>query len=239
MSTVWKERWTTGRIEALLLRGAWFAGLPVLLAQQLLAAGKVQSFGKGEVIVGANEPTGLWVVLQGSVALSRISANGNEFIFHIARPGFWAGAFGIVTGRTLDVTATAVGEAVLLSISRAETERIVAGDASFLNALALLSMDRFARSLDALELTSRLSPVARVAAKLVGIRAIDVATDSAAATLPLPISQSALALMSSLSRQSVSSALHELARAGAIAVGFKEIRVLDLERLEAIANETD
>ena len=100
-------------------------------------------------------------------------------------------------------------------------------------------MDRFARSLDAPRADQPASPVARVAAKLVGIRAIDVATDLAAATLPLPISQSALALMSSLSRQSVSSALHELARAGAIAVGFKEIRVLDLERLEAIANETD
>ena len=237
MASALHERWSTGRIEALLRRGAWFASLPAPFAQQLLIGGKVRSFGRGEIIVAANQPTGLWAVLHGSVALSRIGANGNEFIFHVARPGFWAGAFGIVTGRTVDIAATAIGEVVLLSIARAEIERIVAGDPGYLNLLSQLSMDRFARALDALELTSRLNPVARVAAKLVIIRALDVETNSAAATMPLAISQSALALMTSLSRQSVSGALRDLARSGAIALAFKEITILDPELLQAIADE--
>ena len=220
------------------MRGSWFAGLPQPFARQLLAAGQIKQFGKGEVFVHASEPTGLWAVLQGSIALGRIAANGNEFIFHVARPGFWLGAFGIVTGRALDVVVSAVGEATLLSIPRAETERLVSADASYLAALSLLSMDRFARALDALEQTSRLSAVGRVAAKLVSIRSLDVETDSAAGAMPLAISQTALALMTSLSRQSVSSALHELARVGAISVGFKAIKIVDLERLESIAADS-
>jgi len=189
------------------------------------------------VIMPANEPTGLWAVLQGSVSLSRISAGGSEFIFYVAGPGFWLGAFGIVSGRPLDVVVTSLGESTLLSIPRAAAERIVESDQRFQTALARLSMDRFARTLDALESTRRLNPVSRVAAKLLGIRALDVETDSATAEQPLAISQNALALMTSLSRQSVSAALHELARVGAIAVGFKEITVLDQDRLQAVADE--
>jgi CRP/FNR family cyclic AMP-dependent transcriptional regulator len=238
VATTLRERWSAGRIEALLVRGAWFGSLPRPFAQQLLAAGQIRQFAKGDIFVHANEATGLWAVLQGSVALSRIGASGNEFIFHVARPGFWLGAFGIVTGRVVDVVATAIGDATLLSIPRAEIERLVAADATYLAALSQLSMDRFARALDALEQTSRLSAVGRVAAKLVSIRSLDIDTDSAAAAMPLTISQTALALMTSLSRQSVSSALRELTRVGAISVGFKEITIVDQKRLETIAAES-
>lgn len=220
-----------------MMRGAWFAGLPPAFARQLLAAGQVRQFRKAEVIVQANELTGLWAVLQGSAALGRVGANGNEFVFYVARPGFWLGAFGIVTGRVLDITVSAVAETAMLAIPRPAAERIVGSDPTYQAALARLSMDRFAHLLDALEQTSRLTTVGRVATKLIGIRTLDLETDSAAAASPLAISQSALALMTSLSRQSVSAALRDLARAGAIAVGFKEIAILDLERLQAIADE--
>jgi CRP-like cAMP-binding protein len=231
------ERWSAGRIEALLMRGSWFAALPPSLARQMLASGQIRHYGKADVICCANQPTGIWAVLQGSVALSRISAAGKEFVFYVARPGCWLGVYGVVTGRVLDIVATASGETTMLTVPRPEAKRIVAADPAYQFAMAQLSMDRFVHVLDALEQTSRLTPAGRVAAKLIGIRAMDLTSDPMAGDLPLAISQSALALMTSLSRQSVSGALRDLARAGAIAVGFKEIAILDLDRLQAIADE--
>ena len=53
------------------------------------------------------------------------------------------------------------------------------------------------------------------------------------------MSQAQLAAMTGLSRQSVSRVLHELAEAGAVTVGFRQIAIADPALLETIANTPD
>lgn len=238
-SSASNNSWPHARIEALLRRSPWFAGLPPSLAQLLIAAGQVQHHGRGEIIVAAEQSMGLGAVLRGMVALSKVGAVGNEIVFYVARPGFWFGTVGVLLDRPVDLIATAASDTTTFLVPRGESLRLLARHAALHDAVARLAHDRFLRALEALEHTSRPSTVGRVAAKLLSIRDLDVATDPSTADAPLAISQSVLALMTSLSRQSVSMALRSLADAGAIALGFKAIRIVDAAQLEAIANSPD
>ena len=224
------------KIEALLARGAWYSGLPKQLPKLLLANGQLRRFGRGDVIIAAGEMAGLYVVLHGTVALSQIGAVGNEILYYIARPGFWFGLLGVLVDRPLNLTATADSESTLVVVPRAEILQLLDSDHRYRDALSQLAHERFALELSALEQTSRPSVIGRVAAKLLSVRELDMQTDYAMTDAALPISQSALALMTSLSRQSVSTALGALVRAGAIEVGFRKITIVDLERLDEIAN---
>ena len=122
---------------------------------------------------------------------------------------------------------------------RAEAVRLIESDPSYRDAVARLAHERFIRALEALEQTSRPNAVGRVAAKLLTIRELNLCSDAASANMPLAVSQSALALMTSMSRQSVSAALGALAHPGAILVGFRQITIVDVARLETIANSPE
>lgn len=232
-------RWSPAKIDALLMRGAWFAGLPLQLRQLLVSVGQVRQYHRGEIVLAAGRPMGLYVPLQGAVALSKVGAVGNEIIYHIAGPGFWFGAVGVLMTQPLELMAAAVGEVTLLSLPRAEALRVIESDPSYRDAVARLAHERFIRVLEALEQTSRPNAVGRVAAKLLTIRELNLCGDAASANMPLAVSQSALALMTSMSRQSVSAALGVLAHAGSIVVGFKQISIVDVARLETIANSPE
>lgn len=217
------------------MRGAWFAGLPPGLGHLLVTSGHVRQHHRGEVVISAGRPTGMFVPLRGSVALSKIGAVGNEIIYHVAAPGFWFGAIGVLMDQPPDIMATTVGETTLLAVSRAEALRLFQIDPSYRDAVARLAHERFIRALEALEQTSRPNAVGRIAAKLLAVRELNLCSDAASADMPLAVSQSALALMTSMSRQSVSAALRALAHAGAIIVGFRQISIVDVAKLESIA----
>ena len=82
----------------------------------------------------------------------------------------------------------------------------------------------------------RPSPRSRVAARLLLLHRIEAEHDAVAGGRSLRVSQQQLALMTALSRQSISRVLHELAQTGAIAVGFRRIGIRDPLALEAVAN---
>lgn len=206
------------------------------MRQLLVAAGQVRQFHRDEVVQAAGKPMGLCVPLRGSVALSKVGAGGNEIIYHIAGPGFWFGAVGLLTDRPLELVATAIGGAIVLCVPRPQALELIRRDPSYRDSVARLANERFILALEALEQTSRPDSVTRVAAKLLAVRELNVSSDAASADMPLVISQSALALMTSMSRQSVSTALGALAHAGAIVIGFRQILIVDVARLDAIAS---
>jgi signal transduction histidine kinase len=104
-----------------------FAGLSDEQLRQLDDASTILSFGEGEVLFRAGEPSEFWwVLLDGRVELLRRSGHEDSVIAVMDRPGLWAGGFQAWTdsvgylatarasgpGRVLRLPAPALGEFV-------------------------------------------------------------------------------------------------------------------------------
>jgi len=51
-----RMRWSPADIEALLIRGAWFAELPALLRRELLGYARLKRFKRGAAIYNQGDP---------------------------------------------------------------------------------------------------------------------------------------------------------------------------------------
>lgn len=220
-------------------RSKWFAGLPTSLRQSLLAAGVIKIFPRGSwIYVQGDPPRGMWAIVEGEVSFAKVGPGGNEVVIHVAGPGFWFGMLGALTGIPLGIAITAATEASLLHIPRKVVEAIVEAEPRHVLRLLQLPASRAVELLELVEQITRPSPRARVASRLLTFqRTTAEHTDDG--WLPLRVSQAQLAAMTALSRQSVSRVLGELAQLDAIAVGFRQITIVDADRLQQIANEVE
>jgi CRP-like cAMP-binding protein len=168
-----------------------------------------------------------------------VGGSGTELLFHVGGPGLWFGVLGVLTGLPLGLAITAALDVTLLYVRRKDVMDILEREPRHVLRLVRLPL---ARGVDLLELAEHIvrpSPRSRVASRLALLRRIECEHDVAAAQRPLRVSQSQLAAMTALSRQSVSHVLHELAEAGALTVGFRQIAITDPELLDSIANAPD
>ena len=181
-------------------------------------------------------PRGLWAVLEGGVCFSKIGGSGNEVIYYVGGPGMWFGMLGALTGIPLGLTVTATTDTTILWIRRVEVERIAHQEPRAVLRLLRLPLSRVVDLLDVVEHITRPNPTSRVAATLLMLWQQRTQEDSLAASAPLRVTQSHLATMTALSRQSVSRSLHEIAAHNVITVGFRQLTVLDHQGLEKLAN---
>ena len=240
-------RWTAGRTRG--HADARQNGLPACrrsLRRELLAAGKVSSF---RAVLGlscrANRRRGLWAVLQGEVSFSKVGASGNEFIYHVGGPGFWFGAFGVLTGlhaRPRRSTAVSRGHAALSC--RAPRTSCTSSTASRATSLRLVRLP-LERGVELLDLRSSRSSgrarVARVASRSCSLlRRIE----HGPRRQRRPVAAARVAGAAGGDDRPVAPVGQPRAprtrpRPAPSTVGFRQIRILDPDRLEAIANETD
>lgn len=226
-------------VGAIVGRSKWFAGLPASLRQSLLAAGVIRTYPRGSwIYVQGDPPRGMWAIVEGEVSFTKVGPGGNEVVMHVGGPGFWFGMLGAITGIPLGLAITAVSEATLLHIPRKAVEGIVEAEPRHVLRLLQLPASRAVELIELVEQITRPSPRARVASRLLRFQRVTAEhTDDSRA--PLRVSQSQLAAMTALSRQSVSRVLGELAQLGTIVVGFRQITIVDADRLQQIANEVE
>jgi CRP-like cAMP-binding protein len=166
-----RARWCPGDIESLLLRGAWFKGLPLELQRELLAHGRVKRYPRGAMLyVQGDPPPGLMATLEGAVSFSRVRPSGNEVIYHVAGPGTWFGMFGVLTGLPMMLDVTAVTDVALVCVPREPIAQLLAREPRYPLEMARLPLERLAEAFDLVEHVSRPNPVGRVAAKLLALR---------------------------------------------------------------------
>src|ERR687897_692312 len=92
----------------LLMRGVWFAGLPAPLRQDLIELGQLRRFRRrNSVYPQGGPPPGLWAVLDGEIAFSKVGRSGTEVVYHVGGPGMWFGVLGALTGLPLGVAVAA------------------------------------------------------------------------------------------------------------------------------------
>lgn len=217
------------REARLVLAGrGWLAGCPPAFADAVLDAAAIVDVPRGYVILDRREPGhGLCGLAAGALAVTLSGLEGGPTRLHLGAPGLWLGESALLgeTTHPLDVTAStdsrlawlAAEDIARLADVYPETWRHL-GRLAAMNATSALASASCLLTRDS---------TARVARKLLQVDPGDVPFVS--------LTQTALAEMVGLSRNTLNRALAMLKRVGALHIGYAHIQVRDRAKLAQVA----
>jgi CRP/FNR family transcriptional regulator, cyclic AMP receptor protein len=228
-----KTRWAN-----VLRTGRWFRELSPELQEALLERGGACTLApEQQLFARGDPPCGLYAVLEGSVRIRSLDAQGRESLLTIAEPPSWFGEISLFdrAPRTHDAVANA--DTALLKIPQAALEALLEGTPAHYRELALLLTAKVRLLMLQVEDLSTMPLGVRLARRLLqmsrgygefgplGRRSFDIRQDQ-------------LAAMLNASRQSVNAQLKEFASAGLLRAAYGRIELLDVEALERAAAGT-
>lgn len=196
----------------------------------LVAAGTTEHhIPRGSAVFQRGDPcVGFHMVIFGQVKLSFLSAQGNEKIVEIIGPGHSFGEALMFMEKPYIVTAHAVGDCMLLHISKHTVFAELARNPQFARRMLAGMSRRLHGLISDVEAYSLRSGSQRIIGYLLKD---DDATDGSEITLA--VSKKLLASRLNLTPEYFSRVLHELADQGMIAVNGRQIKILDSARLRA------
>jgi CRP-like cAMP-binding protein len=207
-------------------------------ADQRAVAGEMRevNFAANQVMFARGDPgREIYLVVNGRVRLSVLSAEGRELSFAHAEPGSIFGEIAMLDGGTRTADATAVNKVTALTLSKPSFKRVVDAHPHVGDAAIGFLCSRVREADQQLEAIA-LYPIEGRLARFFLAAARQKAPDSAEGRIEieLPMSQSELALLIGASRPKVNTALSLLEASGAIQRNGTRI-VCDLEELQMIA----
>lgn len=211
-----------------------FAHVDPSLLATLETAAFVRRLARGQILFVAGEPTEhLFVVRSGRLKVHVTSERGTELVLSVVGPGDTLGDVSVIDGgpRSADVLATEASE--LLAVPVAAVDALLRSQPPVLRAVAeslaagMRRLTEQAADLVFLDLPRRL-------VKLLLDRAGDP-TAGSGPVVAVAASQSELAAMLGVTRQSLNRTLSGLGRRGWLAVTEDGIRLLDLPALSRFA----
>jgi CRP-like cAMP-binding protein len=186
----------------------------------------------GCVIVAPGEAAGLVVVLQATVAVRMSRFAATPRLVDIAHAGYWCGRCAAVTLTPNSWSVSARETTTLLHLRCDDVGAAETRDPAVFEALARRFCERIAEIDVMLAVIRERRPMVKVARVL-------FASTTRSGQQNLGLTQSELGEMTHLSRNSVGRALEELAKEGAITVGYRRVTVADRELLGRVASLPD
>lgn len=223
--------------EATLRRGAWFRDLPAALAHALLVAARPRVLVAGERLFARGDaPDGVFAVVDGRVRVGSVSASGREAILAMAEAPQWFGEIALFDGLPRTHDAVAETDTRLLHVDLATLHALLAANPRYWQSFGSLLAQRVRQAFEAIEEAALLPPLARVARRLVLIAGnFGAFDDRSRRVIDLP--QDRLAMMLSMSRQTVNQLLGELAAGGAIRLVRGGVEIVDVAALRHCARD--
>lgn len=221
-------------IHQRLCANPWFAALSPTARQALVQAGQRLRLRAGEYVFRQGDRGMQFLtLLSGSLKASTLREDGKEAILAVLEPGNWFGEASMLDGlpRTHDVMATRDSD--LLGIDQATFDRLM-HDNDFARAVCVLQAQHTRLVYRLLEDAMLRSTRARIVSRLEQLARGDGSLDGAQRDT-VRISQDQLAMMLGISRQTLSLELRELVGAGALELGYRQLRILSLEKLRELA----
>ena len=212
-----------------LARNPWFRGLPLAEQQALLALGTVTRLRSGEMVFRQGDGVAgvlggcFYGLISGTVKTSTLRPDGKEAILVMLEPGNWFGEISLIDGSPRTHDATALSAVALLVITGPDFAALMQRPAFSRGMLALLAA-RVRALYGLMEDATLRSTTARVASRLAMLAHGD-ASFSPQTQARVQVSQESLAMMLGLTRQTLSKALKELERAGAVVLGYRCIEI--------------
>jgi CRP/FNR family cyclic AMP-dependent transcriptional regulator len=199
------------------------ARLAVLAAPKRYAASQMM-FCRGDVA------DGMLLVLDGVVRVHLSDARGHEVTLALIGPGEPIGEIALVDGGLRSADATALTPVSALLLRHSDVAPLIASDAEFASALLLGMAARLRRLTDQVEAIS-LQPLSqRLAGTLLQLAAADPSG-------LVRVAQGQLATLVAASRPKVNAALAEYRKLGLVTSVRAGLRLIDKERLRALAED--
>ncbi|WP_288374725.1 Crp/Fnr family transcriptional regulator [uncultured Pseudomonas sp.] len=220
--------------RAQLSHGQWFRQLPAQVQDSLLALARSRELAAGQCLFQRGDPPcGLYAVLEGAMRVGAVSRDGKEALLTLVEPPYWFGEISLFDGQPRTHDAFAEGVTQLLWIPQAALLDWLAQHPQHWRDLALLMSHKLRWVFVALEQQHLLAAGPRVAHRLLQIA--EGYGERDVAQWRLQLSQEQLALMLSLSRQTINQILKALEQAGVVQLGYGEVLILDAPRLREMA----
>ena len=211
----------------------WLAGFDPVLAEALLAHGRLMRLAVGEWAQGeGDEERGLFVVIDGLVHTYCSAPGDRDVMIGQAGTGAVLGHATRFSGGPRLVTAICVEPSMLLQISETALERIAEERPEVWRVIANSAYANLRRAMQMMVEAVTLPPRQRIAARLVAL----ASELSPRGTATIALSQQLLGEMTGLTRKTVNAHLAAFAREGLIEIRYGGLLLRDPAGLQAVAN---
>jgi len=209
-----------------LRRGRWFASLPSALQTRISQLAVLRTFRTGQYLLRAGDPPrGMFGLVSGRTRHIYVVGEDREVLLHVGGPGLWTGEYVLISrGRSIN-SVIADAPTTALFLSAIDWQRIVDEEPRWLSHFAVLLAERFATAFRAYAEAQALSHDEWVYARLRLVAQIE--REHGATASRIQLSQSHLASMVGVSRQTLNAALGRLQKRGLLRVGFRLIELVD------------
>lgn len=229
------REWITPEVLSLLRADPWFGSVPKEFEQDLLDLATPRRLQHGEhLFFRGDAPDGLYAMLEGTLRVSGVTEAGKEAILSLVDAPSWFGEIALFDRLPRTHNAVAEGAVRLLHVPQAELLELLARAPHYWRELGVLMALRLRLTFISMEDLALLPAEIRLARRLVWLVEASALTPQEG-TCVVPISQTQLGLMLSLSRQTTNQVLQSLQDQGVLRVAYGRIEVLDRARLMEVA----
>jgi len=198
--------------------------------RDMLTGGDLHHFPKDAVIFQEGDSaSGIWLVLEGVVKLSRYTLDGREVILHLAEPFLIIAEAALFLGR-YPASATVTGDATLLYVQKELLFTLMERHPTFQRRLFNLMSGWMKLLVDKIDQLTMNDATARVVRYL-----LSLATDPKRPELRLPMKKGELAVMLNMNQATLSRTLRKLQDDGLILVSARTIKLLKLAELKRLS----
>ncbi len=220
------EREALGRSEL-------FRALGDAAIEAMLARAARRRIAAGETLIRRGDPsTGLFVVVEGRLRVSVVSAEGGEVTLGMLGPGEVLGEMALLDGRERSADVTAMEACTLLFVERRLFLEMLRRDAELCLRLMAVLVRRLRDANETLEDVALLDVPARIGRVLLRLARNFGVAEGSGVRIGVKLSQRDLAMLAGTSRETVNRELRALEAAGVVARDGGRVVVLRPEELE-------
>ena len=203
----------------------------------LAGLGRLRRLRDGEAAGAEGQPLNeLWIVLEGGLRLSTVTAGGDEFVYAVLGPGSFYGLGHVISdSRNTIADARAFGSTELAIIEGAPFLAMLERNPRLWRHFAGLVVRRLSLAMSVIRDFSVAPLRQRIARRLLGQAMSGGADVIGNAAVEVRINQSDLGRMLGASRSRVNAELKRMEGEGLLEIGYRTVTLVDLLRLHEIA----
>lgn len=217
--------------------GPWFGALSEPLRCAVLARARGSRVCAGAVLARRCSQAADWIgVVRGAVRLGTVLRDGRPFTLDLVGPGQWFGDIALIDGKPNDLDVVAQVPSTLLMVSSSDVRSLMADHPEMRDAFMKLNCQRLRHMFRRFEELHTLPLAQRLGRQVLRLGRHFGSQYGNELRIDLRISQSDLAALVGGSRQRVNAALRQLQAMGLVKLGEARLSVLDLTRLQELAD---